>query len=110
MKQSIRRGQASLELLFGFLIVLAMIGSLFFMLLDFYEKTERQKQTIEETVAAGAIARTLDALAGSGAYKITWVTNRSYKIDNALVILESGGKTIVANTIFNMREGHAQQI
>lgn len=113
------RAQVSLELLFSFLISLGVITTIFFVLLNFYEKLKKDDQIIKETVIAEQIARTLDTLASSGNYKIININyisqdegelNVNYRIENSIISIDYNGKSIIANTIFNEDEINAQQI
>lgn len=104
------RAQISLEFLFNFLIILAVISSMSLILINFYEKAKNQEEVIDKTISAEEIARTIDVLASIGNYKAIRIGSYNYKIENNLVIIEHNGKTIVANTIFNKREGDAQHI
>ncbi len=94
------RGQISLELLFSFLIIMATIGTISLILLDFYEKVKKENEVIEQTLTVEQMARTIDTLGSVGNYKVIKV-DKKYRIDNEFIILEYNGKSIIANTIFN---------
>lgn len=109
-KMKIKHGQITMEFLLSFLIGIVLVFTITTAMLNFYSKAQEHEKRIEEIIATENLARTLDSFASSGRYKITDITNRSYRIQDDLLLIDFEGKIIVGNTIYNKGENNAEPI
>ena len=105
-----KHAQISIEFLLNFLIGMILVFTITSAMLNFYNKTKEHEKRMEEVIATENLARTLDSFASSGRYKITDITNRSYRLSNDVLLIDFEGKIIVGNTIYNKGGADAEPV